>query len=136
MNDNANAGTEFCRMTSTWDEASSWNSLGGGVIPGTNADATDSITANFGGSDPVSVSLDVTAHVVSWVEDGNPNHGWGMVDSVANGWQFTSSEESTGGSPGWHTPRLEVDYTLAPEPSPALLLGLGLVGLAARRRPR
>ena len=92
------------------------------------------ITANFGATDPVSVSLDVTAHLVSWVEDGDPNYGWGLVNSNNNGWQFTSSEESTGGSPGWHTPRLVVDYDLIPEPSTALLLGLGLIGLSARTR--
>jgi hypothetical protein len=40
-------------------------------------------------------TVDVTATVQGWFAGTFPNHGWGMTNSVGDGWQFNSSEAAT-----------------------------------------
>ena len=135
VNDNHNRDVYFYQMTQPWSETTTWNSLGGGVIPGVNADAASMITANLGSSDPVSVSIDVTGIVSNWVQ-GDANYGWGIVDSVNNGIQFAASENTTG--LGAHTPILDVSFnaTAVPEPATLSFLVAGGAGLLLLKRRR
>ena len=120
-------------MTQSWNESSTWNSIGGGIIEGTNAEASSKITANLGSSDPTTVSIDVTAIVQAWV-NGAANYGFGIVNSSNNGFQFASSEVSSGQG-SFHAPIIEVNYASAvPEPATAAILGLGLIFLKKPKR--
>jgi len=131
VNDNKNNDIAMYRMTSNWGETATWNSIGGGIISGTNA--TASRTVNWGNTDPVTVSEDVAADLSAW-SAGTANYGWGFVNSNKNGLQFASTENTTG-TAGWHTPTLTVDYTVVPEPTSAMLMGaISLVSLWIRRR--
>ncbi len=131
VNDNKNNDIAMYRMTSLWGETATWNSIGGGIISGSNA--TASRTVNWGSTDPVTVSEDVAADLSAW-SAGTANYGWGFVNSNANGLQFAATENTTG-TAGWHTPTLTVDYTVVPEPSSAMLMGvISLVSLWIRRR--
>jgi len=108
VNHNGNNDVYFYRMTRSWDETSTWNSIGGGVLPGTNCDAASVVTANFGSSDPRDVEVDVTDIVQGWINGDYANYGFGIINSSNNNLQFAAAENTTGS--GAHMPILEVTY--------------------------
>ncbi len=111
VNSNSNAKVYFYRMTKSWDETATWNSLVGGVNPGSNADLASKVTARFGYSVATSVSIDVTSVVQGWINGDYPNYGWGIINSSSNGLEFAAIENTTG--TGAHTPTLEINYNPA-----------------------
>jgi len=108
VNHNGNKDVYFYRMTRSWDETSTWNSIGGGVLPGTNCGAASVVTANLGNSVPTTVEIDVTDIVQGWISGDYANYGFGIINSSNNNLQFAAAENTTGS--GDHTPILEVTY--------------------------
>ncbi|MGH2570174.1 MAG: DNRLRE domain-containing protein, partial [bacterium] len=109
VTDNASASAivGFHRMLAAWGEASTWNSLGGGVS--TNdveaQSAADGIVA-----DPSSVGQEIVGGLAPTVQtwsDGAANHGWVIISDQNNDWAFRSSENGTAAL----RPLLTVDYT-------------------------
>jgi hypothetical protein len=82
-------GGRLHRMSSTWNEASTWNSLGSGVQLGTEALAT--ADHSTGAVSKTTRTFDVTASVQAWV-DGAPNHGWLVQAAGTDRWEFRSSQ--------------------------------------------
>lgn len=90
---NANSvnGGKLYRMTRSWSEASTWNSLGAGIqvgvetAPSHDADSAGQVDAKS------TRSFDVTASVQAW-SNGTPNLGWAIVANGTDGWSFRSSE--------------------------------------------
>lgn len=82
VHDNGSTGNLY-RMTSDWlsgangGNSVTWNSLGGGVIPGTNAAAVSSGTMIATDNDGT-YTLDVTADVAAWASGSASNFGWGI----------------------------------------------------------
>ena len=115
VNHNNNNAVYFYRMWVPWTETSTWNSIGGGVIPGTNCDPDPCrVEAYLGGNGSVqtTVEIDVTDIVWSWI-NGEENYGFGIRNSSNNNIQFAAAENTTG--TGAHTPILEVTYHLPPD---------------------
>ena len=98
-------------MTVAWTETSTWNSLGGGVQPGSNAQGQP--TGFFLGDNDPSLdftrSIDVTQAVLDW-QGGTPNWGFGIVaeDLAFNddGIGIRSSEDANSAL----RPTLEVEF--------------------------
>lgn len=101
---------------------------------------TFSIAGTEGLGATISVTLsgtDLTALIAGWADDGASSSGLLFRDDVANSVEqvfFVSKETGATNAGGGTAPRLIVDYTPIPEPSVALLGGLGLLGLLRRRR--
>ena len=130
VNINNNRDVYFYRMTVPWDESVMWDSLGGGIIPGVNAEPESVITANMLYNKPATVSIDVTDTVNKWA-NGQPNYGWGIVSDSANAIHLALSQNTSGCHP--HSPILEIDHAV-PEPATLTLLLLG--GLQLLYRPK
>ena len=126
------------RMTTPWNEASTWSSLDGGVQVGvdTPASADAARTVESLGS----TSFDVLQSLAAWTA-GERNAGWALLNDSTDGVEFWSSEYSE----VTLRPLLTVSFTpLAPVPAvPALSRGglaalfgaVAIVGAAALRRP-
>jgi hypothetical protein len=115
------------QMTTGWTESSTWDSLVGGVTPGseTVASPDDVETAAALGS----LNFDVLSSVQAWAAGGT-NFGWVITNDSSDGLQLRSSEFGTQAL----RPILSVTFTPIPEPSSALLVGLaGAAALAVRR---
>jgi len=99
------------RMLVNWSEASTWNSLAGGIQ--TNgaeaAAAADSSLALSGGTGFMTLS-GLAGALQDW-SDGAANYGWAMLIDSTDGWQFHSSEYGT----VIRRPYLTVDFT-PPQP--------------------
>ncbi|HBG28668.1 MAG: hypothetical protein A2Y10_12000 [Planctomycetes bacterium GWF2_41_51] len=108
VNHNGNHDVYIYRMNVGWTETSTWNNIGGGIIPGTNCDSMSVVTANLGNSVPTSVEIDVTEIVRGWINGDYPNFGFGFINSKNNSLQFAAAENRTG--TGAHTPRLIISY--------------------------
>lgn len=129
------------RMTTAWDELSvTWNSLGGGIIPGTNAAATPTfqLGSNDGNANIANniwITLDVTADLQAIV-NGADNFGWGLVPFVPNGTNgvdFWSREYAV--NPAFR-PILRVNYEPIPEPATMTVIALAALAAAAKRRKK
>jgi 3-phytase len=95
-------------MVTSWNENSTWNSLGGGIqANGVEAEvSTDLVTGKVSVRNAMS-TFDVTSSIQAWA-DGADNHGWAFLPSGYNGWDFKSSEGSI-------APRLAIEYTFGPD---------------------
>ena len=97
---NPGSGFTVYRMTSDWNESTTWQDLGGdGVTPGVDTDATPitTIGANNGSSNVGggAVSLDISDAFDAW-RSGTTNHGVALVPfpNGTNGIDFDTSEGS------------------------------------------
>ncbi len=91
--DQGDAG-DFHRLTSGFVENSSWNSIGGGVRPGSNAELAADIATQ-----DLAVGLheiEVTSSVEAWAAAPGSNSGWGILPSGNNGVEFASFEDGNG----------------------------------------
>jgi hypothetical protein len=123
VNHNSNNDVYFYRMNIPWTETSTWNSIGGGVLPGTNCDAASVVTANLGGAGDVqtTVEIDVKDIAQGWINGDYLNYGFGIINSSNNDIQFAAAENTTG--TGAHTPILEVRYQ-----SSSSAVNVGIIG--------
>jgi hypothetical protein len=110
------SGVVIHRMTSDWSDTATWNTLGGGVVPGRDATTTPDETlgedANVVALRAGRVYADVTASLRAWTEEGEANLGFGILPTVrgTNAVFFDSSESAIA-----NRPELVVRYqSLAP----------------------
>lgn len=107
-------GAALHRMLEPWEGSSSWNDLVGGVQLGTEAESFADTTT--GAVSKGTRSFDVTTSVQAWV-DGATNHGWVLIASGTNRWEFRSSDW-----PGMvERPMLTVDYLPGAAPRQTLV---------------
>lgn len=122
-------------LTTNWSDSSTWNSLGGGITPGVNAESAASATAS---SLAVGwLGIDVASSLQAWAEGSLPNQGWAIL-SETSPWASALFLSSNYGLASLR-PTLSVDYTTptagAPEPGTMLLVGSAvLLALGLRRR--
>ena len=95
------------RMLVPWTEASTWNSLTGGVQTD-DVEATSSADAIVTqpwilGRVPIT---GLASAVQAWV-DGDANEGWALIATSPDGWDFYASEHGTVS----YRPELVVDFT-------------------------
>ncbi len=130
VNDNGNNDIGMYTLTQDWNEGVTWNSLGGGIVEGSNASWRRIL--NWGSIDPLTVTVDVLDEVADWSNGAN-NYGWGFINSNKNGLQIAATENTTGTS-GWHTPKLTVEYTAVPEPTVMGLITFTSMCMLVKRR--
>src|SRR5688500_8395606 len=90
--DESSTPTSLHRMLASWGEASTWDSLDGGVTAdGVEAAATadGTVTPSINGG---AVSFDVRASVQAWSSNPASNRGWALLAGGTNGWRLESSE--------------------------------------------
>lgn len=129
----AGSGIQVYRMLTEWSEASTWNSLTGGIAAdGSDADSTlvSSLGANNGSGNIPSgpLSIDLTTAAQAWAA-GAPNQGVALLPFTpdgTNGLDFFTKENPT------NRPLLEIEAV--PEPATLAALACGLAALAARKR--
>ena len=116
----SSTGASLYRMTSSWNDRSSWSSLGNGIQVGTETAASpDLVVSRVGSGNGI---FDVSSSVAAWlagastVADANiANKGWAFLANGTDGWDFSSSESAL-------RPQLSVSFILppaAPAPSAA-----------------
>jgi hypothetical protein len=92
---NAGHPGDMYRMTTAWDNNTTWNTLGGsGVVPGTNALSTRSVQTASGLGFTGTATTVVTADVEAWGA-GAAKFGWGIVPTDTDGQQFASFDSAT-----------------------------------------
>jgi len=85
------------RMTTAFDDNTTWNSLGGGVQtsgPGQNAETISNASTGGAGSTGT-IEIDVTADLLAWA-NGATNHGWAFLPTGPDGVALTSFEGGAG----------------------------------------
>ena len=87
----SSGGGSLHRMLVPWDESSTWNSLGGGIQTGAEANPTADISSAELVAVPGTDSLDVTTSVQAWV-DGQANLGWAILANGNDDWSVRSSD--------------------------------------------
>jgi hypothetical protein len=105
----ASTRVRVLRMLKTWNESSTWNSLGNGINETNGVETESNAVLLDGGQLNGFDDVDVTAAVQAWA-NGQPNHGWAFLATGSNGWDFASSENSTVAN----RPRLLVDFINGP----------------------
>jgi hypothetical protein len=99
-------------MTASWDNNSTWNTLSGGINPG-----TDTVTpAVFSFTDRTvgPKTFTVTSSVQAWAGGAN-NFGWGIISDASDGFGGTNDNgmalaSSENGNVGFR-PQLSIDFT-------------------------
>lgn len=99
------------RMLVDWNASSTWNTVG---------DANNGVSTNAGGDAVTTpelifatvavgtvVEIDVSASVKFWATNAGSNHGWALIDTSDDGYQFNSSEATD----ITVRPRLVIAYT-------------------------
>lgn len=123
-------------MTSNWEESSTWNSLGGGVRPGDNAQS-DPVTT-FTDLSTGFLGIDVAPSLQAWANGSSSNLGWAL-SAVSSGYSFASFKTSNYSSAEYR-PILSVDFTPAaseaPEPGTLMLMSSSLAGFLGWRLRR
>lgn len=89
------------RMVTGWTDASTWNSLGGGVQIGT--ETVHSIDASFTPSATGLYTVDVTSSLRAWLANPSSNLGWALNPTGTDGVDIDSLE-------GAIKPKLVVNY--------------------------
>jgi PEP-CTERM motif-containing protein len=123
------------RMTTSWSENSTWNSLGGGITPGTDTVAAPD--ASYQSRDRNTFfGIDVATSLQAWAS-GEVNLGWGFINQGNDGVDYASFDKTT----LYKRPTLSVEFIApiggVPEPGTLLLATSGLLGgLGAYRRRR
>ncbi len=84
-------GARFHRMKVPWSEASTYNSLKGGVTVGAEAETKHDADSAGKVTSKGTRSFDVTASVQAWAK-GAANHGWVLINKSTDRWTFRSSE--------------------------------------------
>lgn len=88
-------GTDLYRLIQAFDDSTTWDSFGGGVITsgvGQNAETTSN--AGLASASSVAVySIDVTADLLAWA-NGASNDGWAFLPLSNNGVEIESFESS------------------------------------------
>jgi hypothetical protein len=85
------------RMTTAFDDNTTWNTLGGGVQtsgPGQNAEATSNASTSGAGSTGT-IEIDVTADLLAWA-NGATNYGWAFLPNGIDGVGVASFEAGAG----------------------------------------
>ena len=98
----------------SWNESSTWNSLGGGLSPG--ADLGAQIGSFLGDSVPNSDSMrriNVTAAVQAWA-NGSPNYGLAILPQIISGNDDGIEIRSSENGNTILRPRLEITYAVTP----------------------
>jgi hypothetical protein len=116
------------RMTRSWDESSTWNSLGDGLSA--PADMTPAIAVFSGDNQPDSDTMrriDVTAAVAAWVA-GEPNHGLAILPEIISGNDDGIEIRASENGNAILRPRIEVVFVPPFQASPADLDRDGAVG--------
>ncbi len=110
------------RMTTAWNESSTWSSLAGGVQVGseTAAVADDAHTTEL----IASATFNVLPSLQAWVA-GASNFGWVFLNSTTDGMEFWSSEHGT------LALRPKLTVTFVPPATPPAVPALSRHGLAA-----
>ena len=129
------------RMFKSWNDASTWDSLGGGVsADGIEAAKTaDSKLVPLASGKPY--TFNVAASLQAWA-NGAPNLGWAILTTPNNAWRWNSDEASNLPL----RPLLQVSYTTpsgaaaslvaVPEPAclPALLIAAAIISFRRSRQ--
>ncbi|WP_290661605.1 DUF4347 domain-containing protein, partial [Aquabacterium sp.] len=105
-----NSSFDFHRMLTSWTDASTWDSMGGGVSSGTGYSNTvdGTITESGTGSFSITNNANMIASVQAWATNPSSNYGWwtsngGYQSRIA----FGSAENATVAN----RPKLVVTYT-------------------------
>jgi len=127
---NEGSGTGSTPGASDWlnnfNGTSAWGTAGGDFI------STASATQSVGGDGTYNwSSAGLVTDVESWLTTSGSNFGWIVIgnESSSSTTKRFLSRENAGASP-----QLTIDFTPIPEPSSALLFGLGSLAFVARRR--
>ncbi len=130
-NDNSGSTTSLYRMTTNWNDSSTYASLVNGVNIGveTLGSPEFSVDPEYLG---LAMNFDVTLTVQQWADDAlaniDSNFGWALLSSGTDGWRFASSEFATLAE----RPLLEITYV--PEPAGVgTLMGAGVVLCLCRK---
>jgi len=111
-NDQTTNSMSLHQMTVPFSSTSTWNSLNGGVSPGTEAvsAAEFALLPNVLGDYAIfDVTDSITAFAAAAAAGQNINYGWLINPSGTDGWRFRSSEYATVGD----RPILSITYGLA-----------------------
>jgi len=81
------------RMTVDWNATTTWNSLVGGITPGSDALSTPDDAHSVPTSNSLT-SFDVTASVRAWAAGTSSNFGWAILNSGSDGWDFATERHA------------------------------------------